>query len=129
MAWLDVLNIAGLWNGGTPVPADEDNPLPVADSGEREYSHHCETVTASGDTTLITPTGSNRIRLHWVYAINDPTSSSATLIKLSLGATELYRVYALSKRQLKTGGAGEALVMNLSQAASVAVTIIYEEIP
>lgn len=105
------------------------NSVESGDAGEREYTHACFTVTAIGDTTLITPTGSNRIRLRWIYAINDPTAATPTLIKISLGATELYRVWALSKRQRKTGTAGAPLVVNLSAVGNVAVTVIYEEIP
>lgn len=98
------------------------------DSGEREYTHVVATVTASGDTTIHTPTSGKAVRLHWLYAINDPTATSAPLIKVKLGATEIYRVYALSKRQLKTGAVDAALVINLSTTGSVAVTAILEEV-
>lgn len=128
MAWLDVLNIAGLWNGGTPVPVDADNGLPVEDSGEREYTHVTATVTASGDTTVHTPSAGNAVRLRWIYAINNPTAESAPLISVKLGATEVYRVYALSKRQRVTGPVDGALVINLSSTGNVAVTAIFEEV-
>lgn len=100
----------------------------VSDSGEREYTHVVATVTASGDTTIHTPASGKAIRLRWIYAVNDPTSETAPLIKVKLGSTEIYRVYALSKRQLKTGAVNDALVINLSGTASVAVTAILEEI-
>lgn len=29
MAWYNVLSIFGLWNGGTPIPVDSSNRLPV----------------------------------------------------------------------------------------------------
>lgn len=149
MAWKDVLNIAGLWNSGTPVPIDNANPLPVSipsgavvnvingpdeaipvtDSGEREYTHVVATVTASGNTTVHTPAAGMRVRLRWIYAINDPSASTSPLIKVSLGATEIYRVYALSKRQRVTGPVDGALVINLSAAGAVAVTALLEEVP
>jgi hypothetical protein len=100
----------------------------VADSGEREYTHVVATVTASGDTTIHTPAAGMAIRVHWIYAINDPTAATAPLIKVSLGAVEKYRVYALSKRQLMTGAADAPLVVNLSAAGTVAVTVLLEEV-
>lgn len=108
--------------------ADPTQAWPVADSGEREYTHVCATVTASGDTTLYTPAAGKRVRVHWIYAINDPTASSPTLIKISLGAVEKFRVYALSKRQLMTGAVNDPLKINLSATGSVAVTAILEEV-
>jgi hypothetical protein len=98
------------------------------DSGEHEYTHVTATVSAIGDTTVYTPAGSNKIRLRWIYAVNDPTATSAPLIKVKLGANEYFRVYALSKRQRITGPAGGALVINLSQSGNVAVTAIFEEV-
>lgn len=86
------------------------------------------TVTASGDTTLHTPTAGKAVRLHWVSAINDPDEASSPLIKVSLGTTELYRAYAVAHRQTFTGAANDALIVNLSDAASVAVTAHIEEV-
>lgn len=120
------------------VPLDVVGPLTdaelraddvdVADSGEREYTHVVATVTANGDTTVHTPASGKRIRLRWIYAINDPSSTSPPLIKVKLGATEIYRVWALSKRQMKTGGVDAPLVINLTGGGSVAVTALLEEI-
>lgn len=104
------------------------DPWPTADNADREYTHVVATVTASGDTTVHTPAVGKAVRLHWVYAINDPTASSAPLIKVKLGASEVYRVYALSKRQRVTGPVDGALVINLSAAGSIAVTAILEEV-
>jgi hypothetical protein len=100
----------------------------VADSGEREYTHVVATVTASGDNIIHTPAAGKAIRLRWIYAINKPTSSSSPLIKIKLGATEPYRVWALSKRQKTTGPVDGALVVNLDIGGEVAVTAILEEV-
>lgn len=100
----------------------------VADSGEREYDHVVDTVTVAGNTTVHTPAAGKAIRLHWAYAINNPTSATAPLIRISLGATEIYRVWALSKRQVVTGAIDAPLVVNLSIPAEVAVTFLLEEI-
>jgi hypothetical protein len=101
---------------------------PISDSGEREYTHVVATVTASGDTTIHTPAAGKAIRLRWIYAINDPASTNPPLIKVRLGGSELYRVYALSKRQRKTGAVDAPLIINLSAGASVAVTALLEEV-
>lgn len=99
-----------------------------ADSGEQEFTHVVATVTASGSTTVYTPASGRRVRLRWIYAINDPDSTATPLIKVLLGAQEKYRVYALSKRQMTTGPVDGALIINLSEAASVAVTALLEEV-
>lgn len=98
------------------------------DSGEQEYTHVVATVTASGSTTLYTPTTGKRVRLRWIYAINDPDSATNPLISVFLGAQEKYRVYALSKRQLTTGPTNGPLRIELDGAGSVAVTAILEEV-
>lgn len=98
------------------------------DSGEQDYTHVVDTITASGSTTVYTPTAGKRIRLRWIYAINDPGSASTPLIKIFLGNQEKFRVYAISKRQWTTGPVDGALIVNLSEAAEVAVTFLLEEI-
>ncbi len=112
---------------GDPT-ADPDNAWPVSDSGEREYLHAVATVTASGDTDVVIPTSGKKLKIRWIYAISDPTSGNSPLIKVKIGSTEKFRVYALSKRQLMIGGTDEKLTINLSSGGSVAVTVIYEEI-
>lgn len=98
------------------------------DSGEREFTHVTATVTASGNTTIYTPATGKRVRVRWIYAINDPTASTPVLIRVLLGSSEKYRVYALSKRQQMTGDINAPLVINLSGPAAVAVTAILEEV-
>lgn len=100
----------------------------VADSGEREYTHVVATVTAVGDTVVYTPAAGKAVRLRWIYAINDPTATTAPLIRVSLGGQEIYRAWALSKRQRVTGPVDGDLVINLSGVANVAVTAVLEEV-
>lgn len=100
----------------------------VVDAGEQDLIHVTATATASGDTVLYTPASGKRLRVRWVYAVNNPAASSSPLIKISLGSAEIFRVYALSKRQLVTGPVDGALKINLSAAAEVAVTVLLEEI-
>jgi len=98
------------------------------DSGNYEFTHVVATVTAAGDTTIYTPAAGKRVRVYWAYAVQDPGSAASPLIKISLGGTEKFRAYALSKRQQMTGPVDGTLVVNLSVAASVAVTFVLEEI-
>lgn len=98
------------------------------DSGEQDYTHVVATITASGSTTVHTPPAGKRIRLRWIYAINDPGSAATPLIKIFLGNQEKFRVYAISKRQWTTGPVDGALIVNLSEAAEVACTFLLEEI-
>lgn len=97
------------------------------DSGEYDFTHVVATVTASGNTTIYTPSSGKRLRLRWIYAVNDPGSSATPLIKIFLGAEEKFRVYVISKRQWTTGPVDGPLIINLSEAAEVAVTALIEE--
>ncbi len=97
------------------------------DSGEYDFTHVVSTVTASGSTAIYTPAAGKRLRLRWIYALNDPGSTASPLIKIFLGAEEKFRVYALSKRQFCTGPVNGALIINPSEAAEVAVTALIEE--
>lgn len=100
----------------------------VADSGEREYVHVVATVTAAGSTVIHTPSAGKSVRLRWIYAVNNPTADTAPLIDISLGAMPVYRAYAISKRQRKTGPIDGQLTISLSTPGSVAVTAILEEV-
>ena len=77
---------------------------------------------------MYTPVAGKSVQLRWIYAISDPALSSSPLIRVFLGASEKYRVYALSKRQLVTGPINGPLSISLSVAGSVAVTAILEEV-
>lgn len=100
----------------------------VAASADATVTPVVATVTASGDTTVHTPAAGRAVQLHWIYAVNDPDEASSPLIKVKLGGTELYRAYAVAHRQTLTGAADAALIVNLSGAASVAVTAHITEI-
>lgn len=108
--------------------------LAPADSGEVEHSHAVATITASGNTDILVPASGKQLHVYWLSAISDPDSSDSPLINIGFGASggaiaiAKYRVYALSKRQLMVGGVDQALVVNLSAAGSVAVTVIYDEV-
>lgn len=110
------------------ISNDVGNPIPINDSTDFEYSILATSITTAGDNLLLTPATGKRLRLHWVYAINDPTASTPTKITIKLGTTAKYVAWAISKRQQITGAIGESLIINLSNNGDVAVTIFYEEI-
>jgi hypothetical protein len=98
------------------------------DSTDSEYLRIATSVTATGDTTLVTPAAGKRIRLQWVYAINDPVASTSTKITVKLGSAVQYVAWAISKRQQLTGAVDAPLVINLSNLGDVAVTVFYQEV-
>jgi hypothetical protein len=98
------------------------------DSTDSEYLRVATSVTATGDTTLITPAAGKRIRLQWVYAINDPTAVLSTKITIKLGTAVQYVAWAISKRQQLTGAVDAPLIVNLSNLGDVAVTVFYQEV-
>lgn len=105
----------------------QDN-IRAFDSTDSEYLRVATSVTTAGDTTLVTPSAGKRIRLQWVYAINDPTASIATKLTIKLGTAVQYVAWAISKRQQLTGAVDAPLVINLSQSGDVAVTVFYQEV-
>lgn len=99
------------------------------DSGERELQAVTATVTAIGDTTVYTPTLGKRLRLHWVYTINDPAASAQALIGVFIGTSRHFLTFGVAKRQRITGSVNEALIINLDRSgATVAVTAFIEEL-
>lgn len=86
------------------------------------------TATNIGSTNIHTPAPGKRIVLRWIEAINDPTASTPTQIKIKLGATELYRVWAVSHWEEFTGGVDESLTIELSAPGTVLVTAHIKEI-
>lgn len=98
------------------------------DTTDLEYTSVATTVTAVGDTVLYTPAPGMRVRLYWIYAINDPASSTSTKMTIRIGPQTFYVAWAISKRQQFTGQVDEPLVINLSVVGNVAVTAFVEDV-
>jgi hypothetical protein len=83
------------------------------------------TVTASGDTIVDAAPGVGfKIKLYWVTAITDPDQATAPLsIIKANGGTEYYRAFAVAHWEPFTLPENTALVVNLSEVSSVAVTV------
>lgn len=115
-------------SGALTVEATIQEPLATTDSTDIEYLPVATTIMALGDTVVYTPAAGKRVRLHWVYAINDPYSLTSSKITIRIGTKVLYVAWAISKRQQFTGDINAPLVVNLSSAANVAFTAFVEEI-
>lgn len=98
------------------------------DAGEREYIHAGLVAYSIADTIVYTPSAGKRIRLWWVYALNNPAAEFPSLITVSIGSKVHSVTYGVSKRQKFTGGVDESLTVALDRAGDVAVTAILEEI-
>lgn len=104
------------------------NTVSTTDSTDTEYLRIATSVNAIGDTTLVTPAAGKRIRLQWVYAINDPVATTSTKITIKLGSSVQYVAWAISKRQQLTGPVDGPLIVNLTNSGDVAVTVFYQEV-
>jgi hypothetical protein len=98
------------------------------DSGEREYIHAGLVASTVADTIIYTPAAGKRIRLWWVYALNNPAANTPSLITVKIGSKVHSVTYGVSKRQKFVGAVDESLMVALDIAGTVAVTAILEEI-
>lgn len=85
------------------------------------------TVTAAGDTTLVTPPGGQRVRVVWVSAIANPDNLSANRTRFKFGAAgaPFYESYAVAHWEVFDGGIGVPLIVNCQTAEAVSVTAHY----
>ena len=85
-------------------------------------------VTLSqGMTTVITPAVGKSVAIYWVYALTDPDSDLSPLITVKVGNKTLYVGYAISHWEVFKGSVNETVTVTVSEPATVAVTIHYEE--
>ena len=137
MSWLAKLNIAGLWNNGTPEPISDTNKMPVNDSAVlaalvNRYgggkSSAADTYTTATTSTLITPASGNYLEVYWVSAINRSPNVSFPAVTIELGSETIYKSSAISHWELFVGGVDETLDVTLSDAGLVDVTVHYKEV-
>lgn len=119
------LVVDSLAGGGTEGGATEITVANRYGGGKQALA---ATVTATGETTVHTPAAGKKMRLFWVSAINDPDQSQSPLIQIKLGATELYRAYAVAHWEVFDGAVDAPLTVTLDQSGSVAVTAHYQEV-
>lgn len=128
MALSNVLGGLSLDTTTAAITTQLQTTLKTSDTSDVEYIVSTGLVTTSGDNILYTPTIGKSIRLHWVYALNSPTSTNPAVITIKLGTIVKYIVYGVSRKQIDTGPVNGALIINLSQAGNVACTFRLEEV-
>ncbi len=97
-------------------------------------------ATASGNTELIAPSATKRLRLYYLAMNADPSNSAMVTsairfgdagqlrYRLGLTAGSIFARAIGAGRKYVEGAIGEALNVNLSAAQSVNVVIEYEEV-
>jgi endonuclease YncB( thermonuclease family) len=121
---------------GDPVAADYgfvSRDITLA----RRYSNMSgttQTVTASGDTTVYTPGSGKAIRLKWLGMSSPDSNANSTVATVKLGGTSIY-AWDFSKNGgafahgcVREGSVNGTLVINLSVAATLHVSMDLEEI-
>lgn len=99
--------------------------------GKTAYS---TTLSAAGNTSIITPAAGNRIQIYWISFLPSSDNTSANLVKLGFGttggaiSTELYRNVAMAHWELFTGTANQSVIINTATAEPVYTTIHFKEI-
>lgn len=73
MAWLDVRNILGLWNGGSPVVVSDSAPIPAKD----DFPTGEILADQTGAGAALTFMFSAVVQTAWVYAV-DPADLTAS---------------------------------------------------
>ena len=98
------------------------------------------TVSGNGDNTVHTPAAGKKIRLYYASLNADDANSAAViailkfgaggaaLYKYSLGAGGIWARNISAGRRHIDGAVDQALILNLSAAQSVHVSIEYEEV-
>lgn len=91
---------------------------------------YATTITAAGDTTLVTPAVGKFLRVVWASAIPSPDNANANRVRFKFGAggAPFYESYALAHWEVFDGGVDVPLMFNAATAEAVSVTVHYREI-
>lgn len=141
---------SGTWNVGTvtavtgitnALPAGTNNigDIDVLTLPIDTYSAKAVVASSSGNNTIHTPTASNRIRLGYIVLSADGANSAdvTATVKFAAGGASLYTISLKAGamwarnvgagRRYLDGGVNNALIVNLSTAQTVNVSIEYDE--
>jgi hypothetical protein len=129
-----------LLDRGRALDAEVDNEKSVyrLRLGGAPITTKAATVAGSGDNTFHTPASGKQIRLEYVSLSADAANSSAVTATVKLAGGDRYKVSLLpgaiwarnigaGKRHV-LGATDQPLVVNLSAAQSVHVSIEYDEV-
>lgn len=86
------------------------------------------TVSASGDTTIFTPSAGKRVRLKWIGLSSPSSNTASVLVTVKLGGSPIYlwdmnAPGAFAHSSVREGPVDGALSVNLSSAQTVRVNI------
>lgn len=130
---LGALLVEGATGGGGPVDLSAASLAALETTTDPNtalrYSGGKTAVTArvtTSPTTIVTPPAGQRLRVVWVYAINDPDQSVTPAITVTLGGVPIYLGFAISHWESFTGPINGALTVALDSPGDVAFTAHYE---
>lgn len=136
---LTVDGSVGVTNFPSTYPVTDNSGSLTVDIPDVTTLAKAVTASASGDTTVHTPTASNRVKLGYICLSADGANSAdvTVLVKFTAGGTTLYKLSlkagAIWARNIGAGqryldgGVNNALIVNLSTAQTVNVSIEYTE--
>lgn len=125
--------------GSGPWPVTDNSGSLTVDIPDVTTLAKAVTASASGDTTIHTPTASNRTKLGYICLSADGANSAdvTVIVKFTAGGSTLYKISlkagAIWARNIGAGqryldgGVNNALIVNLSTAQTVNVSIEYTE--
>ena len=90
-------------------------------------------ISTSGDNVIVTPSAGTKLTLYWVFLSSSQDNASEVLATVKLGSTVVYQCYLGSPgafahwEPVSADAEGDALIVNLSAAESVAVNYTVTE--
>jgi hypothetical protein len=112
-----------------------------SDGNARGVTAEAFTVSSSGNTILVTPPAGKNVRVYYVAYSADPANSAAVVafLRFAVAGAAKYKVGLLAGaiyarnigagRYHQEGNVDESLVVNLSAAQTVHVSLEYEFVP
>ncbi len=125
--------------GSGPWPVTDNSGSLTVDIPDVTTLAKAVTASTSGDTTIHTPTASNRVKLGYICLSADGANSAdvTVIVKFTAGGSTLYKISlkagAIWARNIGAGqryldgGVNNALIVNLSTAQTVNISIEYTE--
>lgn len=136
---LTVDGTVGVNNFPSTYPVTDNGGSLTVDIPDTTTLAKSVTASVSGDTTIHTPTASNRVRLSYLCLSADGANSAdvTVIVKFTAGGSTLYKVSlkagAIWARNIGAGqryldgGINNALIVNLSTTQTVHTSIEYTE--
>lgn len=116
-----------------PLPAGAATESTISGRFLGDQTPAVATLTAAGNTTVITPTVGKRLVVRWIAFTPSQDNTAANEVRVGFGpstaiTTELVRLYATSHVELFTGATNDRLIANTATAEKVLLSVHYKEI-